>query len=86
MQIRLICLCHRLRDKIVVSVTLAVKKKKKASNVYSFYFWLGSISTQECLLADEFSKMRIYSGGREIQQSNFRKSEKTFEAKVSIIT
>ena len=85
MQIRLICLCHRLRDKIVVSVTLAVKKKK-ASNIYSFNFWIGSISPQECLLADEFSKMRIYSGGREIQQSNFRKSEKTFEAKVSIIT
>lgn len=48
-------------------------------------FVFGRLSPQECLLADEFSKEQIYSGGKEIQQSHFWKSEKTFKAKASII-
>ena len=51
-----------------------------------FVLGLAVLSPQEYLLAHKISKASLYSGGREIQQSYFGKSEKTFEAKVSIIT
>lgn len=84
MQIRLMCLCYRLRDKIVASGALAVKMPL----MFTIFFFpaLAVYLRRNAFWQISFLRQRSTQGGRKIQQNHFRKSEKIFEGKALIIT